>query len=90
MYVSQEWTDGINWFSACWYKFTQIKILLDIFELGMVKNGCSQSVDGTLKLTVFEEWTDRITDFMQVDTDSQKLKADQGFFWVGMVKNGSG
>ena len=23
--VSQEWPDGINWFFASWYKFTQIK-----------------------------------------------------------------
>ena len=23
--VSQEWTDGINWCFACWYKFTEIR-----------------------------------------------------------------
>ena len=46
----------------------------------MIKNGCGQSGDGTLKLTVSEKWTDGITDFLHVDTDSQKLKADQIFF----------
>ena len=29
----------------------------------MVKNGCGQSCDGTLKLTVSEEWTDGINGF---------------------------
>ena len=28
--------------------------------IGVVKNGCGQSCDGTLKLTVCEEWTDGI------------------------------
>ena len=23
--VSEEWTDGINWFFACWYRFTKTK-----------------------------------------------------------------
>ena len=49
----------------------------------MVKNGCGQSCDRTLKLAVFEEWTDGIIDFLHVDTDSQKLKADQKFIgWI--------
>ena len=48
--------------------------------MGMVKNSCGQSGDGTLKLTVSEEWTDRIPGFLHVDTDSQKLKDDQNFF----------
>ena len=57
----------------------------------MVKNGCGQPGDGTLKLTVSEELTDGITGFLHVDTDSQKLKADQIFFgcdgqkWVWCV-----
>ena len=45
----------------------------------MVKNGCGQSGDGTLKLTVSEEWTNGITDFSNFDTDSQNLKANQNF-----------
>ena len=55
----------------------------------MVKNGCGQSSDKTLKLTVSEEWTDERTDFLHVNTYSQKLKADQ-IFLGGMIKNGCG
>ena len=75
--VSEEWADGINWFFACWYKFMQIKRCLKIFGVGMVKNRCGQSGDGTLKWTVSKKW---ITHFLHVDTDWQKLKADQIFF----------
>ena len=58
----------------------QIKRCLKIFEVGMVRNGCSQSGGRTLQLTVSEKRTDGMTDFLHVDTDSQKLKADQNFF----------
>ena len=67
------------YFFACCYNF--MKINLKVLGLGMVKTGCDQSCDGTLKLTVSEEWTDGINWFLHVDTDSQKLKADQTFFW---------
>ena len=30
-----------------------------MFGVGMVRNGCGQSGDGALKLTVFEGWTDK-------------------------------
>ena len=46
----------------------------------MVKNGCGQSTDSTLILTVSGEVT--VRDFLHVDTDSQKLKADQKFRWA--------
>ena len=36
----------------------------------MVKNGCGQGGDRTLKLTVTENGTDGIPDFLHVDTDS--------------------
>ena len=46
----------------------------------MVKNGCDQSCNVTLKLTVSEEETDGINWFFP---DSQKLKADQkSFGWA--------
>ena len=57
----------------------------------MVKNGCGQSGERTLKLIVSEEWTVGITDFLHIGTDSQKLNADQIFFgehgqkWVWRV-----
>ena len=38
--LSQEWTDGINWYFACWYKFMQIKRWLKILGTRMAKNGC--------------------------------------------------
>ena len=37
-----------------------MKINLKVLEVNMVKNGCDQSCDGTLNLTISEEWTDVI------------------------------
>ena len=48
-----ELTSGINLFFACWYNFIQIK--MKVLGVGLVKNGCGQSFDGTLKLTASEE-----------------------------------
>ena len=53
-----ELTNGINLFFAYWYNF--MKINLKVLGVGMVKNECSQSYYGTLKLTVSKEWTDGI------------------------------
>ena len=36
----------------------QIKRWLKMFGVGMVRNGCGQSGDGALKVTVSEGWTD--------------------------------
>ena len=47
----------------------------------MVKNGCAQSADRSLKN---EKWTNGINDFLHVDTTSQKLKTDQKIFGVGL------
>ena len=58
----------------------KLKFALKFLGVGMVKNGCGQSGNGTLKLTVSKEWTDGVTHFLYIDTDSQKLKADQKFF----------
>ena len=38
--LSQEWTDGINWFFTCRYNFMQIKKWLKFVAVGMVSNGC--------------------------------------------------
>ena len=56
--LSEEWTDGINWFFACWYWFTKIKSWLKIYWVGKVRNGCDHSGHGTLKLTVSQNWAD--------------------------------
>ena len=52
----------------------------------MVKNGCDQSGDRTLKLTVSEEQTVGKTDFLHIDANSQKLNADQKFFGWAWLK----
>ena len=54
----------------------------------MVKNGCDQSGDRTLKLTVSEEQTVGKTDFLHIDANSQKLNADQKFFGWALLKMG--
>ena len=87
--VSQELIDGINWFFACCYDFIQIKRWLKSFGVSMVKNGCDQYGDGTLKLTVSEEWTDGIWFFASWYIIA-KLKADQNFCGWAFVKNESG
>ena len=61
--ISQERTDGTNWFFTCWYNFTQ-KWVWSWSKMSMVRNGCGQSGDGTLKLTVFEEWTDGVDELI--------------------------
>ena len=43
--------------------------MLKILGVVVVKNGCGQSYDGTLKLTLSEESTNWITDFLYVDAD---------------------
>ena len=48
-----ELNNGINLFFAYWYNF--VKINLNVSGVGMVRNGCGQSCDGTLKLTLSEE-----------------------------------
>ena len=88
--VSPEWTDGINWFFACWHKFTQTKRWLKNSGLSMVKNGCGQFGDRTLKLTVSEEWTDGINWVLACWHKFRRPKCWFSDFWVGMVKNGHG
>ena len=61
--LSEEWTNGINWFLACSCRFITVKSWSKIYWVGMVKNGCGQSGHGTLKLTVSQNWTDEITWF---------------------------
>ena len=46
-----ELTNGINLLFACWYNLMKIK--LKVLVVGMVKNGCGQSCDGTSKLNVY-------------------------------------
>ena len=86
--VSQEWTNGINWYFACWYYFMQIK--LKVLRVGMVNNGCGQSCDRTLKLIVSEEWAGRINCFFTCWCRFTQIKSWTKIYWVGMVKNRCG
>ena len=36
--VSQKWADGINWFFACWHKFSKARTYLNDFGVGVNKN----------------------------------------------------
>ena len=45
-----------------------------MFWLGMVKNGCGQSVHGSLKLTVSQEVIDEYTDMLHAGANSGKPK----------------
>ena len=80
-----EFTNGINLFFACWYNF--MKINWKVLGVGMVKNGCGQSSNGTLKLTVSEEWTDGINWFFACWYRFTKIKSWSKIFWVGIVEN---
>ena len=79
----------INWFFGCWYKIMQIKRMLKILGVVVVKNGCGQSYDGTLKLTLSEEWTNGINWFLACSWRFT-FKSWSKIYWVGMVKNGRG
>ena len=70
--VSKEWTNGINLFFTCWYRFTRIKSISKMFWVGMVKNWCRQSGHETLKLTLSQKWPDRINWFFCMLVQIQK------------------
>ena len=88
--VCQKWTEGINWFFACWYKFMQIKRWFKILRTGLMKNGCGQSCGRALNLTVFEGWIDEINWFFACWYRFTKIKSWSKIYWVGIVKNGCG
>ena len=72
--VFEKWADGINWFYACWCRFTKIRSSLKLFWVGMVKSGCSQSGHKNLKLTVTQKWTDgKKTHFFHAGRNSRKV-----------------
>ena len=66
----------------------QIKSRLKILGVGLIKNGCGQSCDRTLKLTLSEEWTSWINWFFACRFT--KIKSWSKIYWVGMIKNGCG
>ena len=73
--VSKEWTDGINWFFTCSYRFTKIKSWSEMFCVVMVKNGCYQPGHRTLKLTVSQKWAGGINWFFAYWYKFRKAKS---------------
>ena len=71
---------------VCWCKFAKLKSWLNIFWLGMVKNGCCEFGLWTLKLTLFEEWTDGINWFFACCYKFMQIRMCLKIFGVGMVK----
>ena len=53
----------------------------------MVKNGCGQSGNTTLKLTVYQECTEGVNRFFECWCKFRKAKNYFNDFWVGEVKN---
>ena len=51
--LSQEWTDEISWFFACWYKFRKVSSYFGDYLVGIVKNGWGLIDHGTLKSRVY-------------------------------------
>ena len=85
--VSQEKTNGLNWFFACCYNFTQIKRWLKIFggEHGQKWVWLVSGWDSKIDLS--EEWMDGINLFFACWYMITKIKSWSKIFWVGMVKN---
>ena len=76
--VSEEWTDGVNWFLTCWCRFAKIKSWSKNFLVGMVKNGSGQ---GTLNLTVSQKWTDKTNWFFACWYKFREGKSWFNDFW---------
>ena len=51
--VSQKWTDGVNWFFVCWYKFRKAKSWFNDSWVGKVRNSHGLSVHETLKSAAY-------------------------------------
>ena len=58
--------------------------------VGVVRDGCGQSVQGTLKLTVSQEWIDGMSWFFAYWCKFRKARSYFNDFWVGVFKNGHG
>ena len=71
--VSQEWIDGLGWFSACWYKFMKAKSYFDNYWVGVVKNGPGLKDRVALKPGISHKWFDELSRlikwFLHADSD---------------------
>ena len=67
--VSQEGSNGINWFFACWCKFRKAKSYCN--KSG--QNGHGYLAHGTIKYFYLKNISVNWTDFLLVDTNLGKL-----------------
>ena len=71
--VSQEWTDELGWFFACWYKFMKAKSYFNNYWVGVVKNEQGLKDRGTLKPGTSHKWFDELSRliewFLHADSD---------------------
>ena len=63
--VSQEWTDELGWFCACWYKFMKAKSYFNSYWVGVVKNRRGLKDRGTLKPVIFHKWYGELSRLIQ-------------------------
>ena len=54
--LSLESRNKIKWFFACWYYFRKVKIYVNYFWVGLVKNDHGILVCETIKSVVFQKW----------------------------------
>ena len=82
--VSEEWTDAINWFFACYYRFTKNKIWSKNILLGMgQKKGVVSLITRLYKWLRQKNKKMEWIDFLHADTNSGTLKVDSMIFgWV--------
>ena len=65
-----------------------LKVDRKFWEIGMVKNGCGHSGDGTLKLSVSAEWTDRTNWIFVCWYRFTEIKKRSKRFWWACSKMG--
>ena len=59
--VSQEWSNELGWFFACWYKFMKVKSCFKNYWVSMVKNGWGLKDCGTLKPGTSHNWFNELS-----------------------------
>ena len=71
--VTQEWTNELGWFFACWYKFMKAKSYFNNYWVGVVKNEQGLKDRGTLKPGTSHKWFDELSRliewFLHADSD---------------------
>ena len=69
IYLSEEWTDGINLFFACWYKSRKLKVD-SVMLVVLGQNGQGFLVYEILKSFISWEWMYKLSCFLNADSDA--------------------